>query len=1000
MRIKVNSNKLSFVNFSDIHFKEGRNPLLNRTDAIARAIANCPEITKELIIIWSGDIAQGGKVGEYDVAEIFYTDVSLKLMELGFTIAGNIAVPGNHDVSMGNDARLDAADKINKQEISASRVNACIEAQDNYFSFARRVLEIDISDDEKLYKQILIATENKEIIFHCFNTSWLSRLGGELGKLIILTDKIDINYNTYDFAVSTMHHPVSWMNPHWNKRAVKELIESISDLVITGHEHESYEYGLQSDRSQSVFLEAGSLQDWANVAQSNFRILNIDLDTRQVAVYSCDFSKNIYHSKKKFTFLIDRRLINNGNDYSFNKEFHENLSPIPPGMGNLSLPISVSDLYQPQDLLLKSKQTGKEDIVIKSSDVFSDLIKREKVLLSGDSKSGKTFMLLEYMQYCVKNGIVPLYVNLENVNANSDRLNLDHIVKHAVETQYSKGVFESFRQLRPEERVFIIDNSTKAPEKFISMLIEAAQEKFQKVLIASTENFGVFSDTILENFDIVSLLPLNRRQRRAIIDKLAYYYASPQATDGLNAVETELNRILTFNNLPGWPIYVILICNSLFISNKGAESSASLGHLYEILIDSNTIRAYPDLDEYHLAKRILSILSYQMYQNDSDRISREKVEKLCEDYDEIYDTEIDVARFLENMYAAGILRKREGEIVFSYPAYYHYFVARYINDLSESQYIQEINWILSDIGTKYKVEVLLFLAYSSKDEIVLDKLVSKLSDLFYESEELDINEDFKQIEEHLRELPKLVYEQSDPKTNLKLLRDSQDELEENARKSWVRYESKKEDFKTDYDIAFKILEVIGELLRGKASNIPSAKKMDVAEKSFAVVSRAGKNITNVIIYFLEEVLPKMAEAYAVNGEFTAEQKNDLIKRSRKSLAFMNQIVMYAFVRTTSRSLGYANLQKTYSKMTKLDSEGKRSLFLIAIKLHVSVDQYPFDDVKQVFEQYRGNSLVKDIIQWLVYDFVLYKNLKAPDIQRALSDVDIKYKPNLHARMLN
>jgi len=83
-----------------------------------------------------------------------------------------------------------------------------------------------------------------------------------------------------DLTVSIHHHSEGWLEPAF-KRSFRKVIESSSDIVFTGHEHEQ-DYHLTKNQlgRHFVYVEADSLQDVENSKRSGFNAIVLDMTSK------------------------------------------------------------------------------------------------------------------------------------------------------------------------------------------------------------------------------------------------------------------------------------------------------------------------------------------------------------------------------------------------------------------------------------------------------------------------------------------------------------------------------------------------------------------------------------------------------------------------------------------------------------------------------------------------------------------------------------------------
>ena len=82
------------------------------------------------------------------------------------------------------------------------------------------------------------------MIFDLINTAWVSTIHEQQGKLFIPIDHLRHIQDwapTAEIALTMFHHPYNWIEAN-NAGAFRTILESNSDIILTGHEHEANQY--------------------------------------------------------------------------------------------------------------------------------------------------------------------------------------------------------------------------------------------------------------------------------------------------------------------------------------------------------------------------------------------------------------------------------------------------------------------------------------------------------------------------------------------------------------------------------------------------------------------------------------------------------------------------------------------------------------------------------------------------------------------------------------
>jgi predicted phosphodiesterase len=297
-----------------MHFSSPKNRVADRALKVARAVtAKVPKLDACFLVL-SGDVANTGALEEYEIAKGFLTEIKAELVKAGVGAVYTVAVPGNHDLNLRNetDTRqliLESPEKYLAKPIDFSGFNfeAIISVQDDFFAFeAGDNRHEKMSNCEKLYFKRSFQVDSHTILFHCFNTAWLSRKHELQAKLFIPPSVLKgTTPPRTDLSVAVFHHPYIWLDAS-NQRLLKQFVESQVDLVLTGHEHNP---GV--DRHISIkghgldYLQAPAFDD-PDIPNNGFQVLVADFDNESQDLYQFEWDGFRFKEAASTTWTLHR----------------------------------------------------------------------------------------------------------------------------------------------------------------------------------------------------------------------------------------------------------------------------------------------------------------------------------------------------------------------------------------------------------------------------------------------------------------------------------------------------------------------------------------------------------------------------------------------------------------------------------------------------------------------------------------------------------------------
>lgn len=181
------------VQLSDIHFQFPKTAVPDRASPVARAVAAKVPSADACILVLCGDVANTGTHKEYEIAKTFLKEIKEELSGAGIGEVYTVAVPGNHDLNLRQepDTRqliLEAPERYLAKEVDfgGSNFEAIISVQDDFFAFESAVTGApQRTNADKLHYERGFQVGSRSILFHCFNTAWLSRKHEVQSKLFI-----------------------------------------------------------------------------------------------------------------------------------------------------------------------------------------------------------------------------------------------------------------------------------------------------------------------------------------------------------------------------------------------------------------------------------------------------------------------------------------------------------------------------------------------------------------------------------------------------------------------------------------------------------------------------------------------------------------------------------------------------------------------------------------------------------------------------------------------
>lgn len=994
--------KVVFAQLSDMHFKDDKkNLLFERIDKIVSAIVASANNVEICLILITGDISYSGTMEEYQVAQGFFEELNSKLADsLGNVEVKFIFIPGNHDCMLTppNNVRELILPSISSKiaDIPSDIVNTLIDVQQNYFNFAKKWNQDSIIQlTDGIFKSIKIKTPSGEIGINLINSAWMSTLHENPGGLLFPEDEVrpvasDID-NPSPLAITLMHHPYQWFNPD-NAKLLKNAVEAMSDIIFTGHEHDSDNYTKTHKKQNIEYVEGGVLQgDWRNFCE--FNIVHVDLENKEysINVYSWKDEDQYFEisNSEKLKFIRNTHRLRN--EYTVSDDFDKILSD--PGV-KFSHPnkdaLNLEDIFvYPQIRQLHLPGDPEWIKTILQGHLSEFLLKNNKILFIGGDKSGKSSLAKIIFRDLRKSELIPLIISGDNFR-NFDSTHVASIIKKTLESTYSTPKFEKYHQLNNDKKVLIVDDYHKCPlnAKSKDQLIKELDQHFGKIILFGDDQLR-FTDLISENtgyrssfldYSTCEIMEFGKVKRRDLLEKwylLGNIYAAEEAFLKKEAIRAEkiISSLIGNNFVPSFPLFILAMLQQLEIRNPVETTSGSYGYLYETLLTMSLSKnPYKDVD-IDTQYSYLSELAYALFLKKLRSIDYGQMEEWHTEYCNAYKLTINQVDILDYLNEVAILLVDSGGISFRYPYMYFYFVARYFRDhITEAEIRQHIQRMCGRLHHTESANIIIFLCYLSKDPFILTNLLETSRRLFALYPECDLLVDTKSISRLIPDVPRVLLEDGDVDENHRIILEEEDSLADNMDNDGKELT---DDGMTDEDlqeilqinVAFKTIQILGQLLRNFPGSLKGDQKFALAQECYSL----GLRVLSFVIKNIQSSQQDLVENVGVilqskHPKWPYERLNEEVKYLMFSVL---EGLAFVVIRHTSDSVGLERLSLTYKDILKSSKNVSYRFIDLSVQLE-NFKSFPKNDVLDLYKNVYKNGFSAQLLRHLVwYYFYIY-----------------------------
>lgn len=993
--------KFAILHLSDIHIKNTENHVFDKVNEIINSIKNKLFDEKFLFIVTTGDIANTGNNQEYNEAINFYKkleeELAIYLKDLSIKF---IFSPGNHDCdfSISNDIRELVLEKINKDDfeidnIKKDYISNCVSVQENYFNF-KSELEDKSTIYEPLNSSLFTRYEFKLddyiIAFNSYNFSFMSSRNEEQSRLKFPCKSIRDTLQSRtskpkSINISLYHHPLHWLN-HRNIRSVRELINSTSEIVLTGHEHTStVKTETDINTNSTHYIESSALQT-SNANESSFKLIKIDLESKSEVID--DFS----WEKESYTEIRNNSSINldvKNNHYELKDEYFQKINSLGAQLSHkYKSDVTLEDLFIYQDLQVLN--TG--DMKVKeNAKSLKDFEKIEKTLILGAETSGKTSLSYMLQIYYKRMGKLPIYISGTNLSKKDyDFDKIENLIEKNFLLQYHESLLDAYKKEDVSNILILIDEFDKLPfnNKYKGLFLNNLSKKYKNIILFAHDSFEleVFNDEILNDKDYeVKINNFNHYKIREfghlLRDKLIKKWLILGREDIINTVQlhqevVESAKTITstvgLNIVPSYPLYLLTLLQAMAGNSAASLTESSYGHYYSHLITHSFVQNGINRKDWELYFNFCSSLAFDFFKNQNYKIDEEDLERFYSGYKSHHKIPVKYSTIEENLLKTKILNIYNGEYKFSFEYLYYFFVSKYLADNIHMRDIQvDIEKLVKN---SYRIEfgnILMFLVHHSNKDLIINLLLEQTKQLFNDSKE------FKFCDNELQKINGTI---SGPK----VIQIEEQTIDETRKKQLSHYEERDNKLiKSDRDVAninesieiskldlfaklnlaFKLTNILGEVAKNYYGSLSGDLKLSIIKETYALNLRA----LNIFVSNFEKHHALVEEAVMELLDKKGYVTSDKIETSAKRLIFnMIARLTEGFISKLSKSVANKDLMPIFKELKEENSTNK-AFQIISLAIDLDFPKGLKTDVVKHYNSLEKNYLAQEVILRLVVD---------------------------------
>jgi len=1011
--------KILLLHLSDFHFRRDTDPLVGRVNQISSALGSVDALPDACVVAATGDIAFSGNKAEYDVAAEFFRSLRIQLAErYGEQNVTFFLVPGNHDCDFSKDPELrslvleNLPSKVGHLAADDISLRTLLTAESDFFLFASKWMSLNAEKPWVFYSET-VSLNKVSVRARGYNTAYASQLDEQQGELLfpLHLAPLESPCNRADLiTIALLHHPFPWFESN-NGLAFRKHIDTVADIVLTGHQHIEATYTKRNMAGDEVNYFEGAALQGTNDADSGFNVVLCDLQQQQLRKFEFRWNGESYtptQSDDWSPFVRHRRILEPSPEY----QSHLN----DPGTGFThprKARLTLEDIFVFPDinkLSLEKRIEGRATPeLIPSKDVKGFLLREKKLIVSGGDRSGKTSLAKTLYVELLKLRLIPVTVLGDNLKSVKEK-NVIELVNDTFKRQYTRESLENYKQLEISRKVLIIDDwhRTRLTWEGKAILLDVLTRLFGRIYLFSGEGFRIeeiskYGATAnpLRAFNFCELREFGHVLRAKLIER--WYSIGRDFTWDINEHahefhETEklLSTLLGKNLIPSYPETVLSILQAFETHRSPSTPSGSYGYLYEALLTSALANVCKDSSELDLMYTVISKLAFYLFQTDRKLISQADVEEISRSYFSEYSIDFNRSDLLERLEIAQVLVKIDGNHSFRYRYVYYYFVARYFQEaLRDSSVAPDMKKKLYTMADQVYYEeysrILMFVLYLTKDSELIRHIIENANSIYRNQEPCDFQQHIDFINRLYKEAPKVLISSSDLEKNREEYRKKLDE--ERSEDKFLQVQDEKLAYSEELNdiikinIACKTLDLLGQTLKNFPGSLHKGLKLEMAHACYFLGLRLARAILRIAENNLEQFRNYIAELIREHRSSLTE--SELAKTTDEAVIWLTRRVSFAILKRVSYAVGLELLRETYKDLLEA-SKGLVSVRLI--DLSVKLDHFtafPEGEVQELWDQLAKNYFCETIIRDMVAHYIYLFGLDYRILQRIGAKLDIE-----------
>lgn len=643
------------------------------------------------------------------------------------------------------------------------------------------------------------------------------------------------------------------------------------------------------------------------------------------------------------------------------------------------------------------KFDGEEDFSNKVNfkDFLNDFNLGEKILVAGESQSGRTTMCKKLFIELRNKNYIPIYISGENLK---DRGNINVEILKSYSNQYTGPNFDKLdkNKIIPIIDDFYLFNNKNKQMEYLSVYDS------QFIFVDDIFSLNIKNENLTSSYVQYKIREFGPTLRNNLIEK--WVNISEKSTD-LNFTENDrylnidkitcvvdntLGKVLGEGVMPSFPFFILSIISSHEVLEKPLTDITSQGYCYESLIYLYLKKNGVKSNEVGTYITFLTEFSFHFYKNKLVELKKHEFETFIKSYSDRFNVYLKIDEIIDNLEKSNIIVRDSFNVYsFKHSYLYYFFVAKFLaenmgddNDFVDS----EIDKILSNLHKNENAYIAIFITHHSKNKFLLRKIIKISNDLFDKSIPSTLNKHELKIFDDIQDL---VIDATLPKITSTPEVERKKELELKEKRESVK-KNRLDDSEFDDELSishrrsFKTVEVMGAIFKNHSGSLEKEKLELIFQSGInlylRILNRLLKTLsTEEALDFIEKSIKD-----GIDKKFSDSEKKpsvDELKEISKEI-YSNLIffLIFSIIDKIIHSFGSDQLLKVVDKVC--DEVNTPALFLVkqGINMWYGKNLY-MDEIDSGYNDKNFSVFSKKIIKYMVVYHCRMHKLNYKDKQR-------------------